>query len=47
MSFQSFNPTTGELIGTYEEQDDAEVNRLLQKSHAAVTPGPLRDEGTL
>src|SRR5260221_11886455 len=33
MSFQSFNPTTGELIGTYEEQDDAEVNRLLQKSH--------------
>src|ERR1700712_5545069 len=33
MSFQSFNPTTGELIGTYEEQDGAEVNRLLQKAH--------------
>jgi acyl-CoA reductase-like NAD-dependent aldehyde dehydrogenase len=33
MSFQSFNPTTGQLIGTYEEQNDAEVNRLLQKSH--------------
>jgi acyl-CoA reductase-like NAD-dependent aldehyde dehydrogenase len=33
MSFQSFNPTTGELIGTYEEQNDAEVHRLLQKSH--------------
>jgi acyl-CoA reductase-like NAD-dependent aldehyde dehydrogenase len=33
MSFQSFNPTTGELIGTYQEQNDAEVNRLLQQSH--------------
>jgi acyl-CoA reductase-like NAD-dependent aldehyde dehydrogenase len=33
MSFQSYNPTTGELIGSYEEQNDAEVNRLLQKSH--------------
>lgn len=33
MSFQSYNPTTGELIGTYEEHSDAEVERLLQQSH--------------
>ena len=32
MSFQSYNPTTGELIGTYEEQSDAEIERLLQQS---------------
>jgi succinate-semialdehyde dehydrogenase/glutarate-semialdehyde dehydrogenase/succinate-semialdehyde dehydrogenase len=32
MSFQSFNPTNGELIGTYEEQSDADVERLLQQS---------------
>jgi acyl-CoA reductase-like NAD-dependent aldehyde dehydrogenase len=33
MSFQSHNPTTGALIGTYEEQSDAEVERLIQQSH--------------
>jgi acyl-CoA reductase-like NAD-dependent aldehyde dehydrogenase len=33
MSFQSYNPTTGALIGTYEEQSDAQVEHLLQQSH--------------
>jgi acyl-CoA reductase-like NAD-dependent aldehyde dehydrogenase len=33
MSFQSHNPATGELIGTYAEHGDSEVERLLQQSH--------------
>ena len=32
MSFQSYNPTTGALIATYEEHSDPEVERLLQQS---------------
>jgi hypothetical protein len=30
MPFQSNNPTTGELIGTYPEHDEAETNFCLQ-----------------
>ncbi len=33
MSFQSYNPATGELIGTYAEHDASDVERLLQQSH--------------
>jgi len=32
MSFQSYNPTTGALIATYEEHSDPEVERLLPQS---------------
>lgn len=32
MSFKSYNPTTGELIGTYEEHSDAEIEHRLQQS---------------
>jgi hypothetical protein len=30
MTFQSHNPATGELIGTYPEHDEAETNVCLQ-----------------
>lgn len=33
MSFKSYSPTTGELIGTYEEHSDAEVEQRLQQSY--------------
>ena len=32
MTFQSHNPATGELIGTYPEHDEAETNVRLQRA---------------
>jgi acyl-CoA reductase-like NAD-dependent aldehyde dehydrogenase len=32
MTFQSHNPATGELIGTYPEHDEAEINTRLQRA---------------
>ena len=32
MSFESINPTTGELLGTYPEHDAREVNIRLQRA---------------
>jgi len=32
MTFQSHNPATGELVGTYPEHDEAETNVLLQRA---------------
>ena len=32
MSFESHNPATGELIGTYPEHDEAETNARLQRA---------------
>jgi len=32
MTFQSNNPATGELIGTYPEHDEAETNVRLQRA---------------
>jgi acyl-CoA reductase-like NAD-dependent aldehyde dehydrogenase len=32
MPFQSNNPATGELIGTYPEHDEAETNVRLQRA---------------
>jgi succinate-semialdehyde dehydrogenase/glutarate-semialdehyde dehydrogenase/succinate-semialdehyde dehydrogenase len=33
MGFLSYNPTDGQLIGTYEEHSDREVEAILQRSH--------------
>ncbi|XAZ19889.1 NAD-dependent succinate-semialdehyde dehydrogenase (plasmid) [Sinorhizobium sp. B11] len=33
MGFLSYNPTDGQLIGTYEEHSDHEVEAILQRSH--------------
>jgi acyl-CoA reductase-like NAD-dependent aldehyde dehydrogenase len=32
MTFQSHNPATGELIGTYPEHDEAETNARFQRA---------------
>jgi acyl-CoA reductase-like NAD-dependent aldehyde dehydrogenase len=32
MTFQSHNPATGELVGTYPEHDEAETNVRLQRA---------------
>jgi acyl-CoA reductase-like NAD-dependent aldehyde dehydrogenase len=32
MTFESENPATGELIGTYPEHDEAETNVRLQRA---------------
>jgi len=32
MAFESRNPATGELIGTYPEHDEAETNARLQRA---------------
>jgi hypothetical protein len=42
MTFQSNNPATGELIGTYPEHDAAETNARLQGR--GVLPNMMRDE---
>src|SRR4051794_16032885 len=33
MAFHSYNPTTGALIGTYEEHSDAEVEKIIARAH--------------
>lgn len=33
MAFHSYNPTTGALIGTYEEHSDAEVAEIIARAH--------------
>jgi hypothetical protein len=40
MTFQSHNPATGELIGTYPEHDEAETNVRLQRR--AVLPNMIQ-----
>jgi acyl-CoA reductase-like NAD-dependent aldehyde dehydrogenase len=32
MTFESHNPATGELVGTYPEHDEAETNLRLQRA---------------
>jgi succinate-semialdehyde dehydrogenase / glutarate-semialdehyde dehydrogenase len=49
MAFQSINPTTGELLGTYPEHDAKEIDRRLQLAwdgwaHWSHTPLSLRKE---
>ena len=40
MNFESRNPATGELLGTYPEHDKAEIEVRLQRAWTAGGTGP-------
>jgi succinate-semialdehyde dehydrogenase/glutarate-semialdehyde dehydrogenase len=50
MTFQSINPASGTPVASYEETQRAEVNRIIEKAHAAFLDWrktPFRDRAAL